>query len=186
MHHIVLFSLYEFYENFSWKVFNDAMCTHEYVYLLIFLIRVFIRKMWDMIYAESVSPNLSHWVIGVFPSISRMKTFIFFIWVLKDYIRVHSSYFSHSVFEEFWHQRYICSNVHGDCYETLCPFEGIPLHKDTLLRRQLLEWIWPFIAHKSGPSLSRDNMGDGTGASKFWGPQFLWLLDKNSRKNIRN
>jgi hypothetical protein len=31
----------------------------------------------DMIYAESVYPNLSHWVIGVFHSISRMEPSFF-------------------------------------------------------------------------------------------------------------
>jgi hypothetical protein len=38
MHHIVLFSLYEFYENLM-KVFNETMCTQENVYLLIFPMR---------------------------------------------------------------------------------------------------------------------------------------------------
>jgi hypothetical protein len=35
------------------------------------------RDVKDMIYIESASPNLSHWIIGVFHSISRTETFIF-------------------------------------------------------------------------------------------------------------
>jgi hypothetical protein len=54
MHQIVHFSFYEFYENISWKVFNEAMYTQEYVYLLIFPIRVFIREMWKMWYILNV------------------------------------------------------------------------------------------------------------------------------------
>jgi hypothetical protein len=52
----------------------------------------------DMIYAESVSPNLSHRVVCVFHSISRMKNFIFPTGFLKNCIRVPSSYFSYRVF----------------------------------------------------------------------------------------
>jgi hypothetical protein len=43
------------------------------------------RDVKDMIYAESVSHNLSHWVVGVFHSISRMKTLSFLTGFLKDY-----------------------------------------------------------------------------------------------------
>jgi hypothetical protein len=90
----------------------------------------------DMIYAESVSPNLFHWVIGVFHSISRIGTFIFFIGFLKGYIRVHSSYFFHRIFGGV-----LISKIHiFKCTERGGgPFEGTPLRKVTLSRRQLLE-----------------------------------------------
>jgi hypothetical protein len=39
MHHIVLFSFYEFTRISQENIFNEAMCTQVYVYLLIFPIR---------------------------------------------------------------------------------------------------------------------------------------------------
>jgi hypothetical protein len=52
------------------KVFNEAMCTQDDVYLLIFFIRVFYKRdKNDIYYASSVSPKLCQGVIGVFHSI---------------------------------------------------------------------------------------------------------------------
>jgi hypothetical protein len=56
------------------------------------------RDVKDMIYDESVSPILSHCIIGVFHSISRMETFIFSTGFLKDY-KSTLLIFSHRVFE---------------------------------------------------------------------------------------
>jgi hypothetical protein len=53
------------------------------------------RDVKGMIYVGGVSPNLSHWVVGVFHSMSRMETFIFPTEFSKDYIGVHFSYFPH-------------------------------------------------------------------------------------------
>jgi hypothetical protein len=75
------------------------MCTHVNVYFLIFSYKDFYKRdVKDMIYAESVYPNLSHWIIGVFSQHIENGTFIFPIGFLKDNIREHSSYFSHGVF----------------------------------------------------------------------------------------
>jgi hypothetical protein len=84
-----------------------------------------------MIYDESVSPNLSHWVIGVFHSISRTETFIFSTGFLKDY-KSTLLIFSHSVFWRIFDIKDIYVQMYrGECYEILYPFEGTPLHKDT-------------------------------------------------------
>jgi hypothetical protein len=53
---------------------------------------VLLRDTRDIKYAGGVSPNLSHWVVGVFHSISRMEP-SFPIGYLKDNIREHSLYF---------------------------------------------------------------------------------------------
>jgi hypothetical protein len=53
--------------------FNEAMCTRVYVYLLIFLIGFLQRDIGDMKYIDSIPPKLSHWVIGVFHSITKLK-----------------------------------------------------------------------------------------------------------------
>jgi hypothetical protein len=54
-----------------------------------------------MIYDESVSPNLSHWVIGVFHSISRTETFIFSTGFLKDYKSTFLIFFPQCFLEDF-------------------------------------------------------------------------------------
>jgi ABC-type long-subunit fatty acid transport system fused permease/ATPase subunit len=113
------------------------MCTQINIYLSIFPIRIFIRDVEDMIYAKSIFPNLSHWVIENFHSISKMKIIIFPTEFLNDYIRVHFSYYSHKFFE-----RVLTSKIHkfkctkGEYYKVLCPFERTHFHKDTPLTRQ--------------------------------------------------
>jgi hypothetical protein len=48
------------------------MCTQVYVYLLIFPTGFLQRDVRDMKYANSVSPRLSHWVIGFFHNIIEL------------------------------------------------------------------------------------------------------------------
>jgi hypothetical protein len=77
-HYIVLFFLYEFSYGFSWNIFNELMCTQGYVYLLIFLIRVFIREIIKTyIILILFSFNLSHGVIWVFLNIHDQLTSFF-------------------------------------------------------------------------------------------------------------
>jgi hypothetical protein len=89
------------------------------------------RDVKHVIYAKSVSPNLSHWVIGVFHSISRMETFIFFTGFLKDYKSRLLIFFPQGLWRSFDIEDTYVQMYKRECYETLCPFEGAPFHKDT-------------------------------------------------------
>jgi hypothetical protein len=81
------------------KIFLTRQCAHKIMPISLFSHKDFYRRdKKDIYYIDSVSPKLSQRVIRVFHSISRMKTFNFPTGVLNDYIRVHSSYFSHRVF----------------------------------------------------------------------------------------
>jgi hypothetical protein len=59
------------------KGFNEAMCTQIYVYFLIFLIRFLQKDIIDIKYVDSVTPKLSHWIIGVFHSITELDPSFF-------------------------------------------------------------------------------------------------------------
>jgi hypothetical protein len=63
------------------KGFNEAMCTQIYVYFLIFPIRFLQKDIIDIKYVNSVTPKLSHWIIGVF---HRIRSFIFSTGFLED------------------------------------------------------------------------------------------------------
>jgi hypothetical protein len=78
------------------------------------------REVKDMIYVESVSPNLSHSVIEVFHNILRMETFIFPTGFLKDYKSTLLIFFPRGFWRSFdIKDTYVQG---GGCYETLCPF----------------------------------------------------------------
>jgi hypothetical protein len=50
-----------------------------------FFHRVFTKRRWRHKYVDSVSPKLSHWVIGVFHGNNSIMSFIFSTGFLKDY-----------------------------------------------------------------------------------------------------
>jgi hypothetical protein len=66
------------------KGFNEAMCTQIYVYFLIFPIRFLQKDIIDIKYVDSVTPKLSHWIIGVFHSITELDPSFFSTGFLED------------------------------------------------------------------------------------------------------
>jgi hypothetical protein len=50
-----------------------------------FSYQVFTKRCWRHEYADSVSPKLSQWVIGVFLQHNRISSFIFPTGLLEDY-----------------------------------------------------------------------------------------------------
>jgi hypothetical protein len=68
-----------------------------------------------------------------------METFIFPTGFLKDYKSTLLIFFPQCFWRSFDIKDTYVQIFKGECYETLCPFEGTSLRKDTPLRRQLLE-----------------------------------------------
>jgi hypothetical protein len=63
MHHIVLFPFMSSIRISHEKVFNETMCTQEYVYLFMFSIGFLQRDIRDIKHVDSVSPKLFHWIV---------------------------------------------------------------------------------------------------------------------------